>query len=195
MLCADDWLFGESLLVPEDLEVGRLAEVEAGRGEAVEVDRGAGRAVGRELDVGAGAGAGVVVGGAAVAAVAARCAAQCDSEHSGRPQPRAWDRWLDRVGRVARTAIDPAGQGPAIVAGRLAGKECSVAGCQAQGSWTFDRPWSRMGRAPGGGRTVAVSIHLSVSTDNRRVSTRAQGATRMRRERVLPFSRICTLDD
>ena len=197
MLCADDWLFGESLLAPEDLEVVQLAEVEAGREEAVEVDRGAGRAVGRGADVGAGAdaGAGAVVGGAVVAAVAARCAAQCDLGHSGRPQPRAWDRWLDRAGRVARTAIDPAGQGPTIVAGRLAGRECSVAGCQAQGSWTFDRPWSRMGRAPGGGRTVAVSIHLSVSTDNRRVSTRAQGATRMRRERVLPFSRICTLDD
>ena len=197
MLCADDWLFGESLLAPEDLEVVQLAEVEAGREEAVEVDRDADRAVGRGADVGAGADAdaGVAAEGAAVAAVAARCAAQCDSGHSGRPQPRALGRWLDRAGRVARTAIDPAGQGPTIVAGRLAGRECSVAGCQAQGSWTFDRPWSRMGRAPGGGRTVAVSIHLSVSTDNRRVTTRAQGATRMRRERVLPFSRICTLDD
>ena len=181
--------------MPEDLGVVQLAGVEAGREVAVEVDRGAGRAVGRGPDVGAGADAGVVAGDAAVAAVAARCAAQCGSEHSGRPHPRAWDRWLDRADQAGRTAIDPAGQGPTIVAGRMAGKECSVAGCQAQGSWTFGHPWSRMGRAPGGGRTVAVSIHLSVCTDNRRVSTRAQGPTRMRRERVLPFSRICTLDD
>lgn len=197
MPCADDWLSGASLLVPEDLEVVQLAEVEVDREEAVEVGRGAGRVVGRGADVGADAdaGAGVVAEGAAVAAVAARCAARCDSGHSDRPHPQALGRWLDRAGQVARTAIDPAAQGPTIVAGRLAGKECSVAGCQAQDSWTFGHPWSRMRRAPGGGRTVAVSIHLSVSTDNRRVSTRAQGPTRMRRERVLPFSRICTLDD
>jgi hypothetical protein len=47
----------------------------------------------------------------------------------------------------------------------------------------------------GRGRTVAVSIHLSVSTDYVRVSTRAMIHQRMRRESVLPGCRICTLDD
>jgi hypothetical protein len=173
MPCAGDWLSGESLLVPEDLVVVQLAEEEVGLGEAVDVGHGAGRVVEAGADVGVDAGAGVEVGDAASAAAAARCAAQCGLEHWGRPRPRAWDRWLDRADRVERTAIAPAGQNPTIVAGPEAGRECNVAGCQAQGSWTSDRPWSRTGRVAAGGRTVAVSIHLSVSTDNVRVLTRA----------------------
>jgi hypothetical protein len=171
MPCADDWLSGESLLGPEDLVVVRLAEEEVDLGEVVDVGHGAGRAVEAGADVGFDAG--VEAGGAASAAAAARCAAQCGSEHWGRLRPRAWDRWLDRVDRAERTAIAPAGQDPTIAAGLEAGIKCSVAGCQAQGSLTSDRPWSRTGRVAAGGRTVAVSIHLSVSTDNVRVLTRA----------------------
>jgi hypothetical protein len=147
-----------------------LAEEEAGLGEAVDVGHGAGRVVEAGADVGVDAAGGVESEGAAVAAAAARCVARCDSGHSGRPRPRAWDRWLDRAGRVERTATAPAAQGPTIVAGLEADTGCSVAGCQAQGSWTSGRPCERLARVAGG-RTMAVSIHLSVSTDYVRVKT------------------------
>jgi hypothetical protein len=84
MLCADDWLSGECLLGPEDLGVVQLVEEEAGLGEAAGVDCGAGRVVEVGADVGVHAGAGAEAEDAVVAAAAARCAAQCGSEHSGR---------------------------------------------------------------------------------------------------------------
>jgi hypothetical protein len=84
MPCADDWLSGECLLGPGNLGVVQLAEEEAGLGEAVGVDCGAGRVVGAGADVGVRAGAGVEAGGEVIAAAAARCAAQCGWEHSGR---------------------------------------------------------------------------------------------------------------
>jgi hypothetical protein len=173
MPCADGWLSGESLLGLEDLVIVQWAEEEVDLRKVVDVGHGAGRVVGAGADVGVDAGAEAEAGGAASAVAAARCAAQCGLEHWGQPRPRAWDRWLDRADRVARTAIAPAGQDPTTVADPEAGIGCNVAGCQAQGSLTSGRPWSRTGRVAAGGRTVAVSIHLSVSTDNVRVLTRA----------------------
>lgn len=171
MPCADDWPFGECPLEPEDLGVVQSAEEEeVGLGEAVGVDHGAGRVVGADADVGVDAAGGVGAESAVVAAAAVRCAARYDSGHSGRPRPRAWDRWLDQADRVGRTATAPVAQGPTIVAGLSADTGCSVAGCRAQGSWTSGRPCERLARVAGG-RTVAVSIHLSVSTDYVRVDT------------------------
>lgn len=98
MPCADDWLFVESLLGLEDLEVEQLAAVEVGLGEVVDVGYGAGRVVEEDVDVDAGAD--VEAEGVAVAPAAARCAVRCGLARWDRPRPRPLGRWLDQADRV-----------------------------------------------------------------------------------------------